>query len=107
MNTSTKIALAVAGGYVLGRRRKVKMAVLLASVLVGKRLDVRSLGREAIGRLAESPEVGQIRDEIRGQLASSGRAAASAAVSAPLNKLADSLHQRTVRLEGAETPARP
>lgn len=100
MNTSTKIALAVAGGYVLGRRKKVKLAVMLGSVLLGKRLDVRSLGREAMSRLADSPEVGQIRDDLRGQLASTGRAAATAAMSAPLNKLADRLHERTAGLSG-------
>ncbi|MGH3488509.1 MAG: hypothetical protein ACRDP8_11445 [Actinopolymorphaceae bacterium] len=101
MNTSTKIAMAVAGGYVLGRRKKVKMALLLGSVLLGKRLDVRSLGREAIGRLANSQEFGQIRDEVRNELVSTSRAAAGAVVSAPLNKLSDNLHQRTAKLTGA------
>ncbi len=106
MNSSTKIALAVMGGYVLGRRRKVKLAILLGSVLLGKRLDVRSLGREAWGRLGDSPEFGQIRDKIRDELASSGRSAATAAMSAPLNKLADSLHQRTESLTGQGSDAK-
>lgn len=100
MNTSTKIAMAVAGGYLLGRRRKVKMAILLGSVLVGRRLDLRSLGREAMGRIAGSPAVGQIRDEIKGDLASTSRAAATAVLSAPLEKLADRLHEHTAGLSG-------
>jgi hypothetical protein len=100
MNTSTKIGLAVAGGYLLGRRRKAKMALMLGSVLLGKRLDLRSLGREAASRLAASPEVGKVREEISGQLASTGRAAATAALSAPINRLADRLHERTSALSG-------
>ncbi|MEQ7007483.1 hypothetical protein ABN028_15005 [Actinopolymorpha sp. B17G11] len=103
MNTSTKIGAAVVGGYVLGRRKKAKMALLLGSVLVGKRLNVRSLGREAMGRIAESAQFGQIREEIRGELVSTGRSAAGAVLSAPLNKLADGLHQRTSKLTGAES----
>ncbi|MEQ7128191.1 hypothetical protein ABN034_27185 [Actinopolymorpha sp. B11F2] len=103
MNTSTKIGAAVVGGYVLGRRKKAKMALLLGSVLVGKRLNVRSLGREAMGRIAESAQFGQIREEIRGELVSTGRSAAGAVLSAPLNKLADGLHQRTAKLTGAES----
>lgn len=103
MNTSTKIGAAVVGGYVLGRRKKAKMALLLGSVLVGKRLNVRSLGREAMERIAESAQFGQIREEIRGELVSTGRSAAGAVLSAPLNKLADGLHQRTSKLTGAES----
>ena len=100
MNTSTKIAMAVAGGYVLGRRRKVKMAILLGSVLLGRRLNLGSLGREAMGKVVGSPAFGQIRDELRGDLASTGRAAATAVLSAPLEKLADRLHERTAALNG-------
>lgn len=100
MNTTTKIALAVAGGYLLGRRRKAKMAILLTSVLVGKRLDLRALGKEAMERFSDVPGVGQIRDDVRGGLASTGRTAAGAAISAPLNKLADRLHERTEALSG-------
>jgi hypothetical protein len=100
MNTSTKIGVAVVGGYVLGRRKKAKMALLLGSVLLGKRLNLRSLGKEAMGRVADSAEFGQIREEVRGELVSTGRAAAGAVVSAPLNKLADGLHRRTMKLTG-------
>jgi hypothetical protein len=76
MNDSTKIALAVVGGYALGRRKKVELALLWGSALVGRRLDIRSLGKEALGRLSESPEVGQIVGDVRGELMSTGRAAA-------------------------------
>jgi hypothetical protein len=101
MNTSTKIAVAVIGGYVLGRRKKVKMALLLGSVLAGRRVGVLPLGREALGRIADSKEFGQIRDEVRNELVSTSRAAAGAVMSAPLDRLSDNLRQRTAKLTGA------
>jgi hypothetical protein len=106
MNDSTKIALAVLGGYALGRRKKAKMALLLGSALVGKRLDMRSLGKEVMGRLSESPEVGRIVGDVRGELMSTGRAAAMAALSRPLENLADRLEERTSGLTGAPSKGR-
>ncbi|GAA5004523.1 hypothetical protein [Actinopolymorpha pittospori] len=106
MNDSSKIALAVVGGYVLGRRKKVKMALLLGSALVGRHLDVRSLGKEVLGRLAGSPEVGRIVGDVRGEMMSTGRAAAVAVLSRPLDNLADRLEERTSRLAGAPPKGR-
>ncbi|GAA2760355.1 hypothetical protein [Actinopolymorpha rutila] len=103
MNNSTKIALAVVGGYVLGRRKKARFALLLGSALIGKRLDLRSLGQEAFERLSESPQFGRIRDEVTGELASTGRAAALASLTRPLDRLADSLEERTAGLTGKPT----
>ncbi|GAA5022760.1 hypothetical protein [Actinopolymorpha pittospori] len=106
MNDSTKIALAVLGGYALGRRKKAKMALLLGSALVGKRLDMRALGKEVVGRLAESPEVGRIVGDVRGEMVSTGRAAAMAVLSRPLENLADRLEERTSGLTGAPSKGR-
>ncbi|MGW5366598.1 hypothetical protein [Actinopolymorpha pittospori] len=106
MNDSTKIALAVLGGYALGRRKKAKMALLLGSALVGKRLDMRALGKEVVGRLAESPEVGRIVGDVRGEMVSTGRAAAMAVLSRPLENLADRLEERTAGLTGAPSKGR-
>ncbi|MFD2081838.1 hypothetical protein SAMN05421678_12125 [Actinopolymorpha cephalotaxi] len=100
MNNSTKIALAVVGGYVLGRRKKARFALLLGSALIGKRLDLRALGQEAFERLSESPQFGRIKDEVTGELASTGRAAAMASLTRPLDRLADSLEERTAGLSG-------
>ena len=106
MQDSTKIALAVVGAYALGRRKKAKMALLLGSALVGKSLDIRSLGKEVIGRLSGSPEVGRVVDDVRGELLSTGRAAAMAALSRPLEGLADRLEERTAGLIGKPSKGR-
>lgn len=100
MDNTTKIVLAVVGGYVLGRRKKARFALLLGSALVGKRLDLRSLGQEAFERLSESPQFGRIKDEVTGELVSTGRAAAMATLTKPLDRLADSLEERTSGLTG-------
>ncbi|GAA5014748.1 hypothetical protein [Actinopolymorpha pittospori] len=83
------------------------MALLLGSALVGKRLDMRALGKEVMGRLAESPEVGRIVGDVRGELLSTGRAAAMSALSRPLEGLADRLEERTAGLTGAASKRRP
>ncbi|MGW0231279.1 hypothetical protein ACWDWO_23475 [Actinopolymorpha singaporensis] len=100
MDNTTKIVLAVVGGYVLGRRKKARFALLLGSALAGKRLDLRSLGQEAFERLSESPQFGRIKDEVTGELVSTGRAAAMARLTKPLDRLADSLEERTAGLTG-------
>ncbi|WP_051114048.1 hypothetical protein [Actinopolymorpha alba] len=97
MKSSTKITLAIVGGYVLGRRKKAKLALALGSWLVGKRMDARALARDAAGRLAASPEAARLRDE----LTEAGRSTAVAVLTSPLNKLADNLHERTAALTGA------
>lgn len=91
MNDTTKMALAaaVAGGYVLGRTRKAKFALGLATYLVGRRFGVspQQLVTEGLRSLAESPQLGQLGDQIRGELRDAGRAR--------LDSIADALHERT------------
>ncbi|REF37863.1 hypothetical protein [Thermasporomyces composti] len=107
MKTTTKVALAVAGGYVLGRRKKARAALVMGSWLVGKKLDPKTLLREAVTKVAESPEVAKLREDVRNELVASGRAAANAAISSTLEKVSDSLHQRTEALTQAVEKTKP
>ncbi|MCP2168050.1 hypothetical protein [Goodfellowiella coeruleoviolacea] len=98
MNVPTKIALAVGGGYLLGRQRKAKLAVGLGLWLVGRRLAdfdpkklLQGLGRE----LAATPQVAGLRDELRTTVRTAGRAASDALLNQGIGRLADGLHQRT------------
>ncbi|MFF8614191.1 histone protein [Streptomyces sp. NPDC015350] len=97
------LAAAVAGGYVLGRTKKGRLALTAASYLAGRRLgiDPRSLVTQGAKKLGEIPQVADLGDQMRGELMSAGRNAVSAAADRRLSALADSVRERTRRLESA------
>lgn len=97
MNNRLAMALAVAGGYVLGRTKKAKLAFGLGTMVLGKRLKLSP--QQILGvvnkQLANNPALAGLRDELRDDLKGAGKAAAGALVTRQLNDLADSLHGRT------------
>ena len=112
MKGGTQAALALGVGYVLGRRRKMRMATLLAAgaatgglgALGGKALrrGVKMLGStDALGKFA--PQLGELADTVRGDLVDAGKSAATAALTSRIESLTDSLHERAemVRDPGA------
>lgn len=112
MKGSTQAALALGFGYVLGRRRKFRRAVIVAGAMAtggagalgstAMRRGAKVLGSsDAIGKVA--PQLGGIGDAVRGQLLNAGKTAAIAVVSNRIEALSDSLHQRAeaVRDPGA------
>jgi hypothetical protein len=97
------MGLAVVAGYVLGRRRKLRLALALgAAASTGKvgmgagalmRRGSKALGSSgALGKV--TPELSEITGMIRGELLDAGKSAAAAAVSGRLDKLTDRLHDR-------------
>ncbi len=112
MKGGTQTALALGAGYVLGRRRKMRMTtVLVAAAATG---GLGGLGGAALRRglkMAGSsdllgrftPQLGELADTVRDDLMGAGKAAATAAVTSRLESLTDSLHERAdlVRDPGA------
>ncbi|WP_432044613.1 hypothetical protein [Streptomyces asiaticus] len=98
MMTNGKIAVAVVGGYLLGRTKKAKLAVGLGMLLAGKKitLDPQQLKKS----LAEAPLLSGLNSEVRRELVDATRQAATKAVSGRVSGLADSLHERTALLRG-------
>ncbi|MFD7919335.1 hypothetical protein ACFV3R_08935 [Streptomyces sp. NPDC059740] len=99
MNDNTKLSLAaaLAGGYVLGRSKKTRTAMLLASYLAGRRLATsprQLLGRE-LRRLSDSPQFARVSDQLREELVGAGRSALSSLAARRVNSLADLLHDRS------------
>ncbi|HKR71053.1 MAG TPA: hypothetical protein VJT16_19595 [Streptosporangiaceae bacterium] len=105
--TQTGIALAV--GYALGRRHKLRMAAMLA--IAASSGGLGALGSAALKRGASmgvgggllgkvTPEVGGIAGKIRGELINAGKAAAVAMVSNRVESISDSLHQRADTIRG-------
>src|SRR5687768_10905096 len=97
METETKatLAAALAAGYVLGRTKKGKLAIGVASVLAGQGLlSPKELVNRALRMASESPQAAQLVDQVRGELMDAARAALSATADRQLGALADSLQQR-------------
>ncbi|MFG2320165.1 hypothetical protein [Streptomyces tendae] len=103
MNDSrTAMAAAVAGGYLLGRTKKAKLAFAVGSYLVGRRVGLspgQVLG-QGLGSLQRAPQFQELSDQVRGELMAAGRAAVTAAANRRLTGLADSLRERTDALAG-------
>ncbi|WP_424862651.1 histone protein [Streptomyces sp. MMS24-I29] len=97
------LAVAVAGGYVLGRTKKGRLALTVASYAAGRHFGVepRKIVTEGAKRLGEIPQVADLGDQLRGELMAVGREAVSAAADRRLSAFADALHERTLRLEGS------
>ncbi|MFD6193513.1 hypothetical protein [Streptomyces sp. NPDC060275] len=103
MNDSrTAVAAAVAGGYLLGRTKKAKLAFAVGSYLVGRRVGLspgQMLG-QGLGSLQRVPQLQELTDQLRGELLTAGRAAVNAAANRRLTTLADTLRDRTDALTG-------
>ncbi|WP_444960050.1 hypothetical protein [Nocardiopsis sp. M1B1] len=100
MGDTAKIVAAAVGGYVLGRRKKFKLALGLGLYLGAKKLDIKP-GQLAQGLLKEVsalPVVGELKGQSREQLLNVGRTAAGNIAGKWAGGLADSLNSRTERL---------
>jgi hypothetical protein len=103
MKGGTQAALALGVGYVLGRRRKMRLTTMLAvgaatgglGGLGGAALrrGMKMLGStEAVGKFA--PQLGELADTVRSDLMDAGKAAATAALTSRIENLTDSLQER-------------
>ncbi|WP_181767443.1 hypothetical protein [Streptomyces albidus (ex Kaewkla and Franco 2022)] len=102
MSDSTRAALAasVAAGYLLGRSRRTKLAVAVATYLASGRLRAKpqELLAAGAGKLGESPQLSQLTEQVRTELLTVGRQALKAAFDQRLGTFADSLAERTKSL---------
>ncbi|MEV6316337.1 hypothetical protein [Streptomyces sp. NPDC051776] len=104
MMTNGKIAVALVGGYLLGRTRKAKLALALGLFLAGKKL---SLDPQQLGKLvANSPVLSGLSNQARQQLVDATKSAATTALTNRANSLAESLHERTLSLRDIGTGTR-
>ncbi|WP_037837892.1 hypothetical protein [Streptomyces sp. NRRL S-337] len=103
MNERTKIMLAaaMAGGYVLGRTKKGRLALTAASYLAGRQsgLDPRQLVSDGVRKLGDIPQVADLGDQLRGEVMDAGRKALTSAATRQLASLAETLQDRTRRLQ--------
>jgi hypothetical protein len=105
MKCGSRIAVAVVGGYVLGRSRKTRLAALLALLAAGG--DALPVGPEDL--LRKSPLGGpldKLTGDLRGQLVDAGMSVAKKAASSRIDSFSDKLQERAETLRGAGTRRR-
>ncbi|MFG3346292.1 ABC transporter substrate-binding protein [Streptomyces sp. NPDC048018] len=95
---NAKMGTALIGGYLLGRTKKGKLALGLAMALAGSRVKPAQLGKS----LAKSPILSHVNQQVRGELMSAGKAAATTVLNAKAEHLADALHGRTAGLRDGQ-----
>jgi hypothetical protein len=114
MKGGAPVALAVGVGYILGRRRKMRLATMLALGAATGGLGrfgpaVLKRGAKYLGSTNIAgdlgPAVTDIVSTIRGDLFDAGKAAAAAAVTSRMDSLSDNLHDRAETLRNPEAAA--
>jgi hypothetical protein len=103
------LGLALGAGYLLGRTRKLKMAMAVGSVVAGKKLNLtpRGVAQLVNQQLRDNPQFKEIGDQLRQDLQGVGKAASGALVERQMTALADRLHSRTERVRGQVSGSAP
>ena len=90
MKCAARVALGVAGGYLLGRTKKMKLAVMLGGMAAGRRAGgPGQLLAQGTKLLGQSPELARLTDELRGRLLEAGKGAAVAMATRQVENLTE------------------
>ncbi|SDR96512.1 hypothetical protein [Microlunatus soli] len=97
MNTGAKVAAAVSAGYLLGRTKKLKLAIAVGLILAGRKLpkDPLELAGQGLKTLQQSDQFAGLREQVTGSLADAGKRAASHSAEQWLGKMTDRLRDGT------------
>jgi hypothetical protein len=102
VSTTSRVATAVAAGYAFGRFKKLRMAVLVGSMLSSDK--VRNAASGYIGQKIPGGVVGRtLASQAGGRLIEAGKTAASSAAASSVGSLSDRLAARTDRLRGSSS----
>lgn len=93
MSNGAKVAMAVGAGYMLGRTKKMRLALMLAAAgITGKfPTSPTALVARGLKSLGASADVSQLTEQLRGELLNAGRAAALSAATNQIDSLNDRL----------------
>jgi len=103
MSNGAKVAMAVGAGYLLGRTRKMKLALMLAAAGVTGKFPAGPADLVASGltSLGGSAGLGELKEQLRGEVLGAARSAALAAVTNQVDSLNDRL-QGVTSVVGAD-----
>lgn len=95
MNAGTRVALGVGAGYLLGRTKKMRLALMIAAAGATGKTGVSpgKLVQNGLKQLSSSPELGKLTDIARDELLNAAKAAAVTAASSRIESLNDRLQQ--------------
>ncbi|MEV5264927.1 DNA primase [Streptomyces werraensis] len=98
----TGLGLAIGAGYLLGRTKRLKMALAVGGLVAGKKLNLspRAVADLVSQQLRDNPQFKELGDQLRGELRGAGKAASGALVERQISSLADRLHGRTAEVRG-------
>lgn len=97
MKSGVRIAMGLAVGYVLGRTRKMRLALTLAAAGAAGRVRTSpgDLVREGVKLLGSSPELAKLGESVRGELAGAVKSAAVSGASNRIDSLTGRIQDRT------------
>ncbi|MFF8938237.1 DNA primase [Streptomyces paradoxus] len=103
------LGLAVGAGYLLGRTKKLKMAMAVGGLVAGKKMNLspRMVAELLQQQLRNNPQFKEIGDQLREDLRGVGKAASGAMVERQLDALSDRLHGRTAQVRDQLTGVVP
>src|SRR3954452_16594785 len=93
LSPTAKVALGVSAGYLLGRRKKMRLALTVGSMLAGKKLATNPTALLAQGnKLVDSnPELQKLRDQVTGRMFEAARGAALSTATSRLESMTSNL----------------
>ena len=110
MDPKQKVAAAVAAGYLLGRTKKLKLAITVGSVLAGQRIssNPQKLLKGATNLVQSNPALSALQTELRGRAFNAAKGAAVSVATSRIDKLTDTLRTRGEKKRAEkEAPAEP
>jgi outer membrane biosynthesis protein TonB len=108
MDDKIKLAAFVLVGYLLGRTRKMRLALTIAGAVAGNKLRDESSRDALLGGIGNvkdsvlsSPEIKRLTDEVTSKLVVAGKTAALTAVGKGISSINSTLESQTERLRSA------
>ncbi|GAA1288224.1 hypothetical protein GCM10009609_63670 [Pseudonocardia aurantiaca] len=107
MKCGLRVALGVAGGYFLGRTKKMKLALMLGGMAAGRQAGgPGELLKTGTKLLNSSPELSRLTDEVRGRLLEAGKGALLAVAARQVESLTDRVGKRVESFGDGGVPRR-
>src|SRR4051794_33077877 len=99
MTNASRIVVGVASGYLLGRTKKLRLAITIGSMLAGQRIATSPQGllKQGSELLEKNPELQKLQEQVTEKLFEAAKAAAIATATSRLESLSQSLREQSAK----------